>query len=147
VSYAVDLRIGGSITLIPAAPVIVARVTTRIGGISITGAGDMAYNMPVQTQVNVQVAYVDKGGNPAAIDGEVTWSSSNDAIVSVSSQGPDIANVMAMSTLGSAQVTASADADLGAGTRTLLTLLDVTVVAGEAVAGTISPIGTPGPIP
>jgi hypothetical protein len=101
----------------------------------------------VQTQVNVQVAYVDKGGNPAAIDGEVTWSSSNDAIVSVSSQGPDIANVMAMSTLGSAQVTASADADLGAGTRTLLTLLDVTVVAGEAVAGTISPIGTPGPIP
>jgi hypothetical protein len=107
----------------------------------------MAYNMPVQTQVDVQVAYEDKGGNPAAIDGEVSWTSSNDAVVSVHSLGPDIANVMAMSTLGTAQVTAHADADLGTGVRTLLTLLDVTVVAGEAVAGTISPIGTPGPIP
>jgi hypothetical protein len=39
------------------------------------------------------------------------------------------------------QITATADADLGAGVRNLVTVCDITIVAGEAVAGTIAPIG------
>ena len=147
-SYAVDLRVAGTITLIEPTPIVV-RVTSRIGGVTIvnTGAGDMAYNMPVQTQIGLQVAYVDQAGNPAVVDGDVTWTSSNDALATVTSTGPDACNVVTGSALGSAQITASADADLGQGVRAILTLFDVTVVAGEAVAGTISPVGTPTPIP
>ena len=46
---------------------------------------------------------------------------------------------------GTAQITATADADLGEGVRELITLLDVNVVAGEAVAGTISVVGSAQP--
>jgi hypothetical protein len=41
---------------------------------------------------------------------------------------------------------ATADADLGDGVRELNTLLDVTLVAGEAVTGTINVVGDPQPI-
>ena len=49
--------------------------------------------------------------------------------------------------LGQVQITATADADLGEGTRELVTLMDVTIVAGEAVAGVIQPLGEATPIP
>jgi hypothetical protein len=48
---------------------------------------------------------------------------------------------------GNVQVSATADADLGSGVRNIVTLLDVTVVGGEAVAGTITPVGEPQPKP
>jgi hypothetical protein len=44
-------------------------------------------------------------------------------------------------------MTAYADADLGERVRELATTMDVTVMAGEAVAGTITPVGEPEPIP
>jgi hypothetical protein len=48
--------------------------------------------------------------------------------------------------LGTAQVVATADVDLGAGVQSLITTMDITVVAGQAVAGTISPTGPAEPI-
>jgi hypothetical protein len=53
---------------------------------------------------------------------------------------------MATNDIGDVQVTATADADLGDGIREIITLLDLNVVSGEAVAGTINVIGTPEPI-
>ena len=108
----------------------------------------MSYNLPDGMEVGVAVTYVDADGNPATIDGQVTWVSSNDQIATVSSTGPQAATIAAArgGTLGTAQITASADADLGSGTRELLTTFDVTIIAGEAVAGTITPTGAPTPI-
>jgi hypothetical protein len=48
--------------------------------------------------------------------------------------------------VGQAQVTATCDADLGDGVRELITLCDIEVVGGEAVAGTIQPVGEPDPL-
>jgi hypothetical protein len=45
--------------------------------------------------------------------------------------------------LGQVQVTATADADLGEGTRTLTMTMDVEIVSGEAITGSITPVGEP----
>jgi hypothetical protein len=109
----------------------------------------MAYTLPVGKQVEVQVSYVDAAGNPAAVDGLVAWDSSDQSVVDVLVDDNDstLATVRAEGGVGNCQVTATADADLGAGTRSLVTTMDVTCVAGEAVAGTIAPVGEPVDIP
>jgi len=90
----------------------------------------------------------DANGNPAVVDGDVTWASSDEALCSVAVDAADSTKCLigAPSITGDAQVTATADADLGDGMRELVLLLDVHVVAGEAVAGTIEPIGEQSPI-
>ena len=125
-------------------------VTLRYKDFTVTAKGDdMSFTLPSRMQVHVQVAYVDASGNPAVVDGPVKWSSSNDASLTVAPETPDglTATVGAVGPIGQAQVTATADADLGAGVRSLVTTMDVTIVAGEAVTGTISPVGSVEPIP
>lgn len=108
----------------------------------------MAYTLPSGMQVGAQISYVDVNGNPATVDGVVTWTSSDATVVSVMADAQDstLCTIAAIGPVGAAQVQASADADLGAGSRTIVTLLDVTVVAGEAVAGTITITGEATPI-
>jgi hypothetical protein len=122
-------------------------VTTQFEGFSSTvklKEDHMAYNLPDGKKVTVQVAYVDAKGNPAKVDGDVAWSSSGNGIAMVTADATDTTKaVIQSSSLGQAQITAKADADLGAGVRELLTMFDVEVVAGEAVAGTIAPVGPP----
>jgi hypothetical protein len=100
-------------------------------------------------QVPVKVTYVDAGGNPAKIDGEVAWASSDDtiAVVFMSSTDSSEAIIRPIGPVGQCQITATADADLGAGVRNIITPLDLTVVAGEAMSGSISPTGPATPIP
>jgi hypothetical protein len=116
---------------------------------TITAKGDVMFTLPDDKKVAVKVSYVDARGKPAKVDGAVTWSSSDDAIVSVVVDPADStkATVTPTDNLGQAQVTATADADLGTGSRELITLLDVEVVGGEAVKGTIEPVGAPVPLP
>jgi hypothetical protein len=104
---------------------------------------NMAYKLPVAMQILMQVAYVDAGGNPATIDGDVSWDSSDETIATVIIDTADTSKALVRSgtKLGQVQVTATADADLGDGVREILTPVDVEIVAGEAVAGTISPVG------
>jgi hypothetical protein len=125
------------------------RVSSLVDGVLITTEQNrMAYTLPDDKHVFVQIAYVDAKGNPAAIDGDVTWASSDQMICNVGVMAGDStkADLLPGTNLGQAQITASADADLGAGTTTLLTTFDVTVVAGSAVSGTITPQGDPQPI-
>src|SRR5215471_12416418 len=142
----------GSVSLnlfINEAPSAVCRIRSTYGMFTTYSEGwRMAYVLPDGMQVAVEVTYVDADGNPAVVDGVVGWISSNDAIATVTSTGPTAATIAATKggTLGTAQITASADADLGSGSKELLTTFDVNVVAGEAVAGTISPTGAPTPI-
>jgi hypothetical protein len=109
----------------------------------------MSYTLMVDYSVKVTVAYTDQYGNPARVDGDVVWSSSDDTIAIVFTDSTDSMNaiVQAQTKTGQAQITATADADLGDGVRNLVTLMDVTIVAGEAVAGTITPSGDPIPPP
>ena len=84
----------------------------------------------------VTVAWKDAAGNPAKVDGETSWASTDPAVITctVSAGNPLIANCHAES-IGTAQIQATADADLGAGVKTVTSTIDVTVIAGEAVGG------------
>ena len=81
------------------------------------------------------------------VDGPVVWTSSDDNILNVTVDPSDssLCTVQSLTTVGQAQVVATADADIGTGVKTLVTTMDVSVVAGEAVAGTITPVGSASP--
>jgi hypothetical protein len=143
----VQFQLGGSIKFLADEEGYVL-VRLKYGGFTITAKGDvMAYTLPDDKSIAVQVAYVDAKGNPAKVDGDVTWGTSDSALATVESTAPDSAMVKPVGQLGQVQITATADADLGAGIRELITTMDVEIVSGEAVAGTITPSGEPQPIP
>lgn len=77
----------------------------------------------------------DKRGNPARVDGVPVWSSSDEAVVTVT-PGEDgmSATILSLGTTGTAQVSVSADADLGEGVRTMTGSALIDVIAGEAFA-------------
>jgi hypothetical protein len=149
-SNTISLQIGGALELIlrPPPEEIQVVVTAAYESFRTSGRGNQMYTLPVDKLINVQVAYVDAHGNPTTVDGAVDWTSSNNAVieVQVDPQDSTMCRIVPTGDVGTAQVTASADADLGTGTRELVTLLDITVVAGEAVAGTINVVGDPEPI-
>lgn len=137
------------ITEVAAPPLGQQQITLAFGPFIITAEGShVMYTLPVDHSVLMQVAYVDAKGNPATIDGEVSWSSSDASVITVTVDGEDstICRAIPVGSVGQAQVTASCDADLGDGVRELLTLCDIEVVGGEAVAGTIQPVGEPTPL-
>jgi hypothetical protein len=151
VEIQVDARI--KIVVPPAAGSVILLAT--YGGITSkhTGATKIMYTLPADKTVKLQIAYVDANNNPAQVDGIITWESSNPEIADVASlpvqQGAEGSAVQLTpgTAVGECQITATADADLGEGVRHLVTLLDVTVVGGEAVAGTITPAGAQEPKP
>lgn len=143
-----NITISGSIDLAPP-PSLTPVVTTRIDRFTVTAQGNqMAYTLPIDRMITVQVAYLDSGGNPAPVQA-VAWSASNDTLLTVAPDANDDTTcaVTPIGPLGSCQVVATADADLGAGVTNVLTTLDITLVAGEAVVGTINVVGDPQPIP
>jgi hypothetical protein len=125
------------------------QITLTFDRFTITAEGShVMYTLPVDHSVLMQVAYVDAQGNPATIDGDVTWESSDVSIITVAVDAADssICRATPVGSVGQAQVTATCDADLGDGTRELITLCDIEVVGGEAVAGSIQPVGEPDPL-
>ena len=124
------------------------QITLTFGQFTITAEGNhVMYKLPVDHSVKMQVSYVDAHGNAATIDGDVTWDTSDASVIAVTVDPADstICSATPAGSLGQAQVTATCDADLGAGVRELITLCDIEVVGGEAVAGTIQPVGEPVP--
>lgn len=94
-------------------------------------------------QVPLTAAFEDKAGNPANVDGAPVWSSSDTTVLTVAAAADGLsATAVATGKLGPAQVSVTADADLGSGTTSISGVLDVTVQAGAAVAANIS-AGTP----
>jgi hypothetical protein len=147
----ITVQFGGAINLIlgpPAASGYVL-VTAKYDRFTVTGKGEkMAYTLPIDMLINVQVAYVDRGGNPAVVDGDVKWSSSNASAVllTIDPRDSTICRITPAGKAATVQVIATADADLGEGVRELITTLDLNLVPAEAVAGTIAPVGDPQPI-
>jgi hypothetical protein len=146
----VQFQLGGTLKFLVDEPEGYALVTLLYEGFTITAKGDaMAYKLPNDKIIAVQVAYVDSRGNPAQVDGDVSWDTSDSNLATVETNAGDStqATVTPGGTVGQVQVTCTADADLGAGVREIITTMDVDIVAGEAVAGTITPVGEPQPIP
>jgi len=83
------------------------------------------------------VTAVDRRGNPAPLDGPPTFTSDNDSIATISahpSGDPNMALCKAAGPNGTAQITISADADLGAGVTALQDFIGVNIVPEQAVA-------------
>jgi hypothetical protein len=149
----IDFKIGGTLQIATKKkPVGTAIVTLTYDGFKVTAKipedDKMAYTLPNDHKVQVQISYVDAKGNPAAVDGPVVWTSSNETVLTVEVDAADssLATVLPGDQLSQAQVVATADADLGAGVTQIITTMDVTIVAGQAVSGTIAPVGEAVPI-
>jgi hypothetical protein len=135
----------------PPPPPIRCMVTTtydRFTVSAIAGDNHMAYTLPSDMQIKVQVTYLDAKGHPAKVDGDVEWTTSNEMIANVGVLNTDSTQAMVApgKDLGQAQITAKADANVGEGVTEVVCTFDVEVVAGEAVIGTITPVGQPEPV-
>jgi hypothetical protein len=146
ISFGTPLRV----VIQPPQPTIIQRLTVWHEGFEITVEGSFVmYTLAVDHFVQMQVSYVDAGGNPAKVDGPVVWSSSDTTLATavVDTTDNTIVTVTPVGPVGQVQVTATADADLGAGVQNLITIADITLAAGTAIAGTITPLGAAQPKP
>lgn len=138
-----NLVISGALTLLtaPVPTLPVGRLTFNLPSTTFAGVSPMAFTIGVDSApFAAQVTWVDAHGNAAKVDGPTVWSSSVSTIATVAANTTDStkATVTLTGTMGDVQIKASADADLGTGTQTIVATGDVTVVAGAAVAGTIT---------
>jgi hypothetical protein len=103
----------------------------------------MTYQLPIDRKLNVQVVYTDIAGNVVQPDpGTVVWSSSVPSVITVTVDSADQCKAwITCSSLGNADAVASLTPNGAAVTASF----SVTVVAGSAVNGTISPVGGPQP--
>ncbi len=101
--------------------------------------------LPDTKKVALAVSFLDAAGNAAVVEGVPTWSSSDDAIVTIADVSADGLSAFAVATgpLGTAQVSVSADADLGAGVTTISGVLDIDVQASQAVSAAIGATAEP----
>jgi hypothetical protein len=139
----VDMRFSSPLRIVyslePGAPLWRAIFTWKIQGLTIRGE-NMASTITTGTSATAKVAWVDAGGNPATVDGPTAWASSDTAIATVEANATDSteAQVVSVGPIGPAQLQATADADMGSGVQTITAMLDLTVIAGQASAGTIT---------
>ena len=115
-------------------------VTLHLDGTSLTFFGDFQMLLPIDKKlVGCTVSYVDAAGNAALVDGVPVWATDRpDLLVLVVSDNGMSCDITPVGDLGSAQVTISADADLGEGLRELVTIGTIECVAGEAVGGVLN---------
>lgn len=96
-------------------------------------------NLTDSQQATLSIQPVDKKGNPALVDGVPAWLSSNSEVVTVTPSADGLSAVaVAVGPLGTATVSVTADADLGAGVTEIAGSLDITITAGAATTVSIS---------
>lgn len=94
-------------------------------------------------KVRLSVGFTNPVGNPAPVDGVPQWTVSDENIIDLQVAADGLsAEAITKGPLGTAQVTVTADADMGEGTRSITGTLDLEVRASEAVAVGIT-AGTP----
>ena len=99
----------------------------------------MALTLTDIQKADLAIAVVDAKGNPAAIDGAPVWEVSDSALLTVTPSADGLScTVAAVGPLGVGQVKVTVDADLGPGVASIVGLLDVEVLASQAVAVTIA---------
>lgn len=99
----------------------------------------MAFILTADQQVSVSFTAKDKYQNDAKIDGVPVWSSSDDAIVTVTPAADGMsALVVAVGPVGTAQVSVRADADMTEGSKEIVGMLDLEILASEATVVALS---------
>lgn len=90
--------------------------------------------------VTATIAFVTAGGKPAKVDGAPTWSADNAAVVDSITIAEDgmSATVHITDTPGAANLTVSADVDLGEGVQTQLFVDTISVIPSEAASATFT---------
>jgi hypothetical protein len=90
--------------------------------------------------VTLGVAFVDKKGNPAKVDGVPQWLVDNPNVLALTPATDGMScTVAAVGPLGTATVSLKADADLGIGVIDVVGAFEVEVTGGQATAVTITP--------
>jgi hypothetical protein len=91
-------------------------------------------------RATLSVAWLQSNGQSAPVDGPTTWVSSNPSVCqcTVASGNSLIANLYAPGPIGTVQIQASADADMGEGMQPVTSVMDITVIAGQATGGDIT---------
>ncbi len=77
---------------------------------------------------------LDSKGNVAPIDGVPEWAVSNPGVCFIQPAADGITALVVAIAVGDTQVSATADADLGQGTRNITGVLDVSIRPAEAVS-------------
>ena len=96
-------------------------------------------------KVSCSIKPVDAMGNPAQVDGVPEWSVSDSAMLTVVPSSDGLTAVVStVGPIGTAQVTVTADADLGEGLVSISGVLDVTITGSQATSLSIT-AGTPEP--
>ena len=112
------------------------RMRWKIGSslFSTQGVSPMSLILSVVQQVTLSIAPVDVKGNPAPIDGAPAWSVIDPTIATLAVAPDGLSAELIAATVGHVQVTVSADARLGPDVSTITGVLEVDVVAAEAVS-------------
>ncbi len=91
-------------------------------------------------KVGFTVSAVSAAGNPASLDGAPVWTCTDDSLLSlVVSEDGLSCEAVTTGKLGVAQVKVEADADLGEGVTSLFGVIDVQIVASQAVNLEVKP--------
>lgn len=111
----------------------------HVGTITIQGDNIMA-RITTEQRVKLTINPLTQAGNPAPIDGPVSYNSSNEDIVSIEQIDDTSAWATATGEVGASQIFVMFDADLGEGVRTIelsgaLEVVDAEAVTGELVFG------------
>jgi len=86
-------------------------------------------------KVTATIEALDQYGNPARIDGVPEWNNSDATIVDLVAAADGLTAVItALGPLGTVQISATADADLGQGVRPINVVADIQVEPSEAVS-------------
>lgn len=93
-----------------------------------------------QNYPNVALSITDSRGRPARVDGVPVWASSDETVLTVAAAADGMSAVVDTVAAGTARITVSADADLGAGVTEITGVSeDVNVTIGpNSVASTIA---------
>jgi hypothetical protein len=80
----------------------------------------------------LRVTAKDHAGNPATVDGAPTWESSDLNVLTVEPSADGMTCFAVPVALGTADVTVTADADLGEGVTSITNVITITITPGTA---------------
>jgi len=108
-----------------------------VGSLSVTFNGDWIMLLPDDKTVSATVAFKDTKGKPAKVDGVPVWASDNEDAATVVAADDGMSAVVSPGALTSpepwtANITVTADADLGEGVVPIIGTGSVTVTGGAA---------------
>lgn len=97
-------------------------------------------------QVALSLAFTTDAGQPAPrVDGVPKWSSSDEAIVTVVPAADGLTATAVAQAIGTAVISVTADADLGAGVREITDTEDFEILADDEAAVVTINVGSPEP--